>query len=219
MKWLRENNIVAFFLLLLFVGAIIATVYIMKLVQRFKKAEKSCEKIPDLENRVAHGVSLSQSIEKKIDLQAEKFAAMSNNIVSLITFLTTKHTDLQSGLFQSHSPIQLTPTGLDVLTKSGGKTYVEAHLGDLMKEMDQQSFKSALDVQNFATALIVSHFNSDDFITIRNYIFQNPVYRTEGMEDISIQPSTIHQIMGIFLRDRYFDKYPALKNVEEKDNS
>lgn len=214
LKWLRDNNIVGFFLLLVFIGVVIATVYIMKWIHRFNKAEKACEKIPELENKVTHGVSLSVTIERKIDTQTERFNAISNNISALITFLTTKHTDLQSGLFQSFSPIQLTPIGIDVLEKSGGKNYLEKHISDLVSEMEMQQFKSALDVQNYATTLIINRFNTDDFIQIRNYIFQNPVYKMAVGGDISINSAVINQVMSIYLRDKYFEKYPALKDVD-----
>lgn len=215
LKWLRENNVVAFFIVVLFAGAIFATIYIMKAFHRFNKIEKDCKKIPEMEAKINTGVNLSSSVEKKIDLQAEKFNVLSVNISSLVAFLTTKYTDLQSGLFQSFSPIQLTPIGLEVLSKSGGQDYIKQHLAELITEMEKQNFKSALDVQNYASTLIINLFNTDGFIHIRNYIFQNPIYKTGENSSVQINVPTINQVMGIHLRDMYFTKYPELKDVED----
>ncbi len=214
LKWLRENNAVAFFLLLLLIGAIIATVYIMKAIARFKKVEKTCGDIPDMNNRINIGVGLSSSIEKKIDDQTDKFSLMANNITALITFLTTKHADLQSGLFKSFSPIQLTEGGLDLLTKSGAKDYLDKNSSVLVSSLEKEEFKSALDVHNKSMVLIFNEFNSDAFISIRNYIFQNPIYKFKEGNEVAINQGVINQIMGIYLRDKYFLKHPELKDVE-----
>lgn len=220
-KWLFDNYPLVFFIISLMGGVIYVTIKVMKMLERFKKVEKTCDKkIPDLENKIDIGVNLSSIIEHKIDAQTEaahdlnlKLIGLSKNINTLVTFLTVKHTDLQSGLFQSFSPIQLTVDGIAVLNKSGGQNYVENHLTTLIQEMEKQDFKSALDVQNFATSLIIKEFDSDDFIHVRNYIFQNPVYRIKEKE-IPINSPTMNQLIGIYLRDKYFDKHPELKDKD-----
>ena len=221
-KWLSENYPLVFLVIVLIGLTIYITTVVNKLLTRFKKVEKTCDsKIPELQSKLEIGVNLSGVIENKIDNHFEttkelntKLLALSKNINVLVTFLTVKHTDLQSGLFQSFSPIQLTELGLEILNTSGGKSYIESHLDALLKEMENQEFKSALDVQSFATSLILKEFDSDDFIHIRNYIFQNPVYRPEGKSDIAINSPVMNQIIGIYLRDKYFEKHPELKDKD-----
>lgn len=132
---------------------------------------------------------------------------------SLLVYLKSKDVTLDPRLIKAFSPIQLTEIGHAILEKSGGKTYVENNLGSLITDMEAQKFKSALDVQNYATIFFIKNFNSDDLITIRNYIYQNPTYKTADGE-IQINISVINQIMGIYLRDKYFEKHPELKEKE-----
>lgn len=214
LKWLKENNVVGFFIVIIFIGAIIATVYIVKAIARFKKMEKACGDIPDMNDKIKFGVNLSNSIEKKIDAQTDKFNSLNTSINSLVAFLTTKHGDLQSAFFKSNSPIQLTEVGLDLLTKSGGKDYIDKNATVLVTLLENENFKSALDVQNKAMIVVFNEFSTDNFITIRNYIFQNPIYRFKEGNEISINQGSINQIMGIYLRDKYFEKHPELKDVE-----
>jgi hypothetical protein len=214
LKWLRENNVAGFFILLLFIAAIFATIYIMKAIARFKKIEGACKNIPDMDNRINIGVGLSESIERKIDSQSEKFGVLATNITTLIAFLTTKHTDLQSGLFQSFSPIQLTDLGKELLNKSGGQEYIDQNSQNLISLMEKQNFKSALDVQNYANSLLINLFNTDEFVDIRNYIYQNPLF-TSGKNSVQVNWPNINQVMGIYLRDKYFEKHPELRDAED----
>lgn len=220
-KWISEHYPVFFIFLMILIGSIAATIYIMTVIQRFVKVEKACEGLPDMKSEILTGVNLSKTIENKIDsqgdkfnIQSEKFNVLSQNITALIAFLTTKHADLQSGLFQSYSPIQLTEIGLDLLAKSGGKDYIETHISALLEDMEKQNFKSGLDVQNYANTIIFREFHNDGFIHIRNYMFQNPVFKPKDSAEIPVNNSNINQIMGIFLRDKYFEKHPELKDIE-----
>ncbi len=213
-KWLSENSPFTFLCLLLMFISGYAVYHFLKIIGKVKSSEKTCEKIPQMEKDILIGVNLSKAIEDKIDTQTINVAALTQNINSLIAFLTTKHTDLQSGLFKSNSPIQLTEIGLDILDKCGGKKYINEHLDMLILEMEKQTFKSGLDIQNFATSIIIKEFNNDDFIHVRNYIYQNPIYKTEQGEEISVSAPVIYQVIGIMLRDKYFEIHPELKNKE-----
>lgn len=192
LDWLHDKWPTLTWAAVLIFVTVFVTLKIVKYNNRIKDLEKTCQDVPGLSSTLN---------EIKSDLS------------KLLVFLTTKHTDLNSGFFQSRSPIQLTPIGHEVLDKTGGKEYVEKHLDDLIAKMKSQDFKSALDVQSYATSLVIQAFNTDDFIHIRNYLFQNPVYRTVDKE-IPLNPADLYQIIGIFLRDKYFEKFPALKDVE-----
>jgi hypothetical protein len=190
-------------------------------MHRFKNNEKSCEKIPHLEKEIATSVNLSQNIEKKIDNellvfareQKEKSASIDKNIHALITFLSTKHTDMQGGFFIAKSPIQLTDSGIEILKATGGDRYVEGNLQYLISEMEKETYKSALDVQTFARTLLIKEIDSDQFTSIKNYIFQHPTYKIKE-EQIPIDIGIVTSIIAIYLRDKYFEKHPALRDVD-----
>lgn len=184
-------------------------------------SENDCKKIVDIEQKITAASALSTTLIGKMDTQtdkltvhAEKFTALSLNITTLIAFLTTKHKDLQTGLFKSHSPIQLTESGLDLLNNSGGKEYVENHISTILIDMESQAFKSGLDVQNYASIISIKNFNSDEFIKIRDYIYQHPVYKVSDGSELQVTSQIISQIIGIYIRDKYFDKHPELKDKD-----
>lgn len=88
---------------------------------------------------------------------------------------------------------------------------VLAIIGD---EMESQAFKSGLDVQNYASIISIKNFNSDEFIKIRDYIYQHPVYKVSDGSELQVTSQIISQIIGIYIRDKYFDKHPELKDKD-----
>lgn len=216
LKWLRENNVVAFFILLLFIAAIVATVYIMKAIARFKKVEKECDKISNLQDTAQINGTISNRIEKNIDEKLlPKIDSIVTSINGLVLFLNTKHKDFKSEVFVVKSPVELSPIGMKILEDFGGKSYIDLYTEKLIKIMEQVPLKSALDVQNQATSVIFTQVDSDEFVAIKNYIFNNPIYRVDGKDIANLDISTIAQIMGIYLRNKYFEKHPELRDAED----
>lgn len=211
LNWLKENCPLLLAAFILIAATVVVTRRISKLISRFSHVEMACKEIPEIKSNV----HLSSALEYKIDQQTVTVQSLTTSIAQLITFLSTKHSDLSSALFRANSPIQLTETGIEVLEKSGGKKYLEDHLPDLISKMENEAFKSGLDVQNFALSLIMREFSSDDFVTIRNYIFQNPNFTAADGQEIPLGATIVQQVISIMLRDKYFDKHPELKNTDE----
>ncbi len=190
-------------LLFIFIAIIVATWFVcwkwFKFYHRFKKTEEDCNKIAGLTKDV-------HSIRTDIN-------RISSSIEKLFVFLNDKHDNFDSRLFRSQSPIQLTPAGSDLLSKFGGDIYIENSLNRLITLMEVQNFKSALDVQNHARVLLSDEVEKEDFVKIKNYIFNNPVYKYDD-KDIQLNLLTIISVMSIYLRDKYFEKHPELREVE-----
>lgn len=91
---------------------------------------------------------------------------------------------------ETNSPVGLNDKGKALLLDSGGKTYIDAHQDELVKEIQARSPKSAYDVQQAAIEVIKAHADSDDFVPLKNYIF------SEGVD-----LSNLALVMGIALRD------------------
>jgi hypothetical protein len=213
-KWLAENNFLAFMILLLVIASVVVTIAIMKFYRRFKNAEESCKDIPTLKTNISQSINIANSIEKKLDETfLPKITSLDKSVHGLITFLSTKHTDIQAVLFVSKSPMQLTEIGEAILQQSGGKNYIDTNLDALLEIMTKQEFKSALDVQNFAVTLLIRESNSDGLTPIKNYLFQSPVYKAKD-SDIPLDMALLSNVIGIYLRNKYFEKYPDLENVE-----
>jgi len=191
-NWIyAEYPMIALIIVVAVVTWIIGSKY-FKHKHRIDGMQKACDEMPSISSKL-----------DKIDV----------NFGKLIVFLTQKHDDLNTGLFQSFSPIQLTSLGDRLLDESGGKKFVDKHMEGIMKVMESEDFKSALDVQTFSTSIVVNRFNEDDFIDIRNYLYKNPVFKSE-IKNIDLTPTLICQLIGISIRDRYFEKHPELKDVD-----
>jgi len=81
LKWIAENYPAIFIVLILIAAAVWITLKVNAFYHRFEKAEKECEKI---ENKIAPTLS---ALDKSI-------IALDKSAHALITFLTTKHPDL-----------------------------------------------------------------------------------------------------------------------------
>ncbi len=173
---------------------------IFRVYGRLEKVEEHCSKI--------EGINTDSASVK------DQLTKISNSIDKLFVFLNQQHQNFSVELFVSKSPIQLTEFGEKVLVGFGGKSYIDTNLDALVKEMEKEDFKSALDVQNFAQSILFSKTQSDQFTPIKNFIFNNPKY-VIGESNIELTLPLVLNLMSIYLRNKYFDIYPALKDVEQ----
>jgi hypothetical protein len=183
---------------------------------RIDGMEDACNKIPGHHARLSNVETKCQeipSLSGKVDGLLTKIDGLTVSLDRLNIFLRIKHNDLPSDLVQSQSPLSITQAGMDLLNDSGGRKYVDDNLSDLLSVMESFEFKSALDAQEKAISLIIDSFMTDGFIHIRNYMFHNPTYKLPEKE-IPINAASMYQLMGLYLRDRYFDVHPELKEVE-----
>lgn len=123
---------------------------------------------------------------------------------------------MDTSLFQSHSPIQLTPLGERLLIESGGKSFVDENMGMLFSKLSRESLKSPLDVENASTAAILLSTDSDEFTKVKDFIYNNPVYKAEGSNPVPIEISTMANLMGIYLRDKFLTAHPEFLHRENK---
>ncbi len=187
----------------------IETVLIPALIiitQKIQSNEVSIEKL----NRQMEVINRQmEAINRHIEIIYEKIESIQNNFFVLIAFLATKHDDFPFDLLKSKSPFQLSDLGIEVLEAIGGKKYVDDNLSYLLAMMEKETFKSALDVEIFSKTILIKELTSDGFTPIKNYLFNNPYYEKEERKIRLSLESAIH-LIGIYLRDKYFEKHPAL---------
>jgi hypothetical protein len=199
--WVKSH----FPFLTIVVCAMIATAYITHLVislyHRYKKTESKCEDLHDVQ---------VPNVTRKIDDSNIKLATIITQLAKITTYLTTKF-DVDHQLFQTNSPKELTKLGSEILKATGGDKFVDDNLTGLLGLMEKQDFKSGLDVENYCTVLLFEKINEDSFTPIKNYIFQNPEYKTEVDKKLQLDINVAIQVMSIYLRNKYFEKHPSLK--------
>lgn len=171
-----------------------------RLYGRLEKVEHHCTKI--------------EEIPAEFTSVNSKLTTISTSIEKLFVFLNQQHTNFPTDLFIARSPIQLTEFGDKVLTGFGGKTYIDENIDSLISAMESVEFKSALDVQNHAQSILFSQTQSDGFTHIKNFIFNNPKY-VIGESHTELTLPLALNLMSIYLRNKYFDIYPDLKDVDQ----
>lgn len=131
------------------------------------------QRIANLEHRITN-------LEDKVDGVSEKVEKLSFAIKAIVTYLATKDKDIRTSLFGSFSPFVLLKLGKEVLEVTGGKKYADENMEYLISKMEEEKeqgrFQSPLDVENFASSIIMDEIYSDDFVPIKNYLYQNPKY-------------------------------------------
>jgi hypothetical protein len=188
--------------LVLIAASIWGTIRVMRFIQKVEKTKENCDDlrkryIPDLHNKYT-----------SIDTQIK---AVHISITKISTFLTTKQ-GFTNNIFEAKSPIELTELGKTLLTLFGGEEYVNTNAASLVEEIERREPKSGLDVQNYANVVLIEKSLEDGFTHIKNYIFQNPIYRVSDSQEVTLDLGLVTQIMGIYLRNKYFEKYPDLKS-------
>lgn len=220
-NYLKTNYPTVFWSMIAVAAAIYVTLKLRIFYERFTNVEKKCSDIDGMkENHSEHkgnfkSVSdkLDEQIIPKLDALANESMKINSATNAIITYLITK--DKNAALvFQSRSPVILTDTGIKLLETSGGRKYIDDNIEYLLSKMEQGKYKSALDVQNTATKIIVDEFNSDGFTPIKNYIFENPTVKI-GKANLDNSLALISRIMSLQLRDKYFEKHPELKDLDE----
>src|SRR6218665_1919062 len=207
---------------LLLLGAIVyATYFITKKIEEGKYKIKSIEtqgkelavKIDAIDKKLTDKIDAT---DKKIDAIGKKMIDIIVAVNTISSYLDLKGkqklpVDINIGL----SPEELTPLGEEILNASGGKKYVDENLASLIEELESKNPKSGLDVDSFSFWLLMRHAQLDGFIHIKNYIFQNPYYPNpkSPKEPFSLDLEFICQVMAIYLRNKYCEKFPSLKTA------
>ena len=163
---------------------------------RMKHVEGECKKVAD---EVMPTLKSVESSTKNI----------AKTINALLVYLKGKDVAFDPSLFQSHSPMTLTDLGKEILTASGGKKFVDDNVDLLISEIRKSEIKSPLDVENIAPIVINVNSALDSFTPVKNFIYNMPVYKSGGLST-PLDLGKIAQIIGIYLRDKFLEKYPEI---------
>ena len=106
-------------------------------------------------------------------------------------------------LFRGGTILNLTETSAKILEECGGKKYIDSNLQKLVVKINKNDIKSPMDVQNNAASAIIGEFDSYEFRPANNYTINDVAYNDE-----TINITTVAFIMGIYLRDKYFEMHP-----------
>lgn len=107
-------------------------------------------------------------------------------------------------LFKKNSPISLSEEGEKAIKKTGFKKAIDENITFLFKTINKSKPKSALDAERFCVGLIRFFIIDKDikiFKEVEDFLYNNPKYNKPDY----------YKAAGLYLRDKYLDKYPELK--------
>lgn len=196
---------------------IIAAVWgIWKLASAFQSMRDKVKEIDDLP--CAHHSS-------KIDKHDEQFSdaralmgEMKGQLDLLIATLVPKENKrtkaISPNFSRKHSPRTLNEAGLELLKISGGEDFLKAHADFFIKKIEALAPKTPLDVEDFASMVLLANRNDDRFIPLKNWVYNAPT-REITNEDGTTQPydaelDDVIFVMSLPLRDRYLELHPEI---------
>ena len=92
------------------------------------------------------------------------------------------------------SPLSLTELGLKVLEESGGKQYIDENKHALIKIINDKNPRTSLDIQELSKEVIESQKNEENFIPIKEYVYNKGLIFDH-----------VIRVIAIYLRDMALD--------------
>jgi hypothetical protein len=152
---------------------------------------------------------IGREIIPQLGLIRSSLNTLGGSFNNLVVYLKARDAKMDSSLFISKSPIQLTGLGERVLNVLGGKGFIDKNLHRLLEGLKDYQIKTALDAQIFAPMVISGFFMDESFNEIKSYVYEHPYYREKNGDgkDISVALDmvTVSHLMGICLRDKYLE--------------
>lgn len=193
-------------------------VIILRLDELTRRVDVLTIRVDNLTKRVDVLTIRVDDLTRRFDSLTIRLDGLTDRFNNLVIFLKEKFTDMDISMYLSKSPIQLSETGLRMLERIGGKEYVDSYEVILIAALNNFNPKTALDVQMYAPDVIFKMAESASFNTIKDFLYNNPYYKEtnpEGQEiKIRLSLVTATELMGIYLRDKYLNKYPELRPIE-----
>ncbi len=238
MDWLGRSYPDVFVFVVICLAVWFIATRLDRLYRRFKSTEQSVDKIEtqympeirdmfkgivtrldSLENRFS---SLEMrfnflemrfnSLEHRVDKLEDKASSLVVVFGKIATFLVTRF-KLSPDTFVGKSPLQLTEFGQSLLERSGGKAYIDDNLVSLILALERKAPKSGLDVDDECYVIFCERDEAGDLVSIKDFVFNNPYIHT-GKRMLSLTAGFIYEVMSIYLRNRYLEKYPEIGRMK-----
>ena len=129
-------------------------------------------------------------------------AKVKENIIVIVTHLTSSRAKLNPTLIKQMSPLQIQPEGQKILVDSG---FVDFFSNSLNKQkfidiVLAQKPKTKLDVESYSIYSFLELMTKDgEMNNIKSYLYQHPDIR-----------ETFPTLAGVYIRDSYLTEHPEI---------
>ncbi len=130
---------------------------------------------------------------------------LNESVLTIKLFLMSKHEDAPGALSITRSPRELSDDGIALYNVSGAREVLEKHIDAYIRKMELSNPKSALDVEELALTTLYGSTDNEEFIPLKNYVYNNPVFK-----ELSITIATICFVMSLPLRNEYLKRHKEI---------
>lgn len=189
--------------------------------RKFEKLEEWAQKIGNLPCEKHHDELLKRKVSHD---ELNKTVKSTNEMVTTISkWIMKLDNKMIDALAQKASPLKITPIGEILFEQSHAKRAVDENLEFLLSELDEYNPKTAFDVEDKAWSVLFRNIGHDMFTDIKQYIYyapetikiKDPI--TQKEEDVQLSIQSIIKLMGIYLRDKYLEKYPEIVSDADQE--
>ena len=132
---------------------------------------------------------------------SKKIECLRTDTDTLKEFRVNAQKFIDKTLYESKSPLELSPHGKKIVDESGFRKIFDGIKDDLVKQLEQKEPATKYDVQEKARALMDELGDYPAFKSIKTYAFNN------GLDFLQILRAG-----SILLRDYYFSVHPEIEN-------
>lgn len=115
---------------------------------------------------------------------------------------------------EKHSPRRLNKNGIKLYFDINGAEFIDKNSEYFFKEIDKLAPKTALDVENFALAVLRASSDLDIFIPLKSWVYNEPTREIENRNGehvkTEVRMDDVFFILSLPLRDKYLEKHPEI---------
>ncbi|OAV71206.1 hypothetical protein Barb6_01494 [Bacteroidales bacterium Barb6] len=189
--------------------------------------EKPCKKHEDdiRESKAFHKELLQTKVDnlpcKKHGYDIEEVKQIGESTIEMLVYIKNwvmkRDPDMIDTLAQKASPLKMTPLGELFLEVSSAKKAVDNHLDYLIGELEKTKPRKPYDVDENSASVLSENTGGEIFDDIKQYLYESPDIITlidpesKKEQEIKLSMHLVIRLMGIYLRDKYFERHPDIK--------
>ncbi len=217
-RFIEQNFGLSFLVGVIVVGAVVSgvvwiTIWAVNLLNKHKATASKIDALPCSH----HSTKIEKHDEQFADSKAAicRIEGQLDLLVKTLIPKQKKRIQRAAPCFSGkHSPRQLNQNGVELLKDSGADKFLDANMDFFIKKMEVIAPKTAYDVEDLASTVLLAESDDDIFIPLKSWVYNAPARQlknddgTTKMQDIELDD--IIFVMSLPLRDRYLKLHPEI---------
>ncbi|GEM_PF-1754710 len=229
LQYIIDNYPIIATYVVVIIGTVYVTIYVYKLVHKLNDTKNKVDKLPC--NTHHNNIS---DINVKHNTLIEKIDSTNRIIEDLRNISINKYEAIEElcawvmkkdkamiDVLKKHSPLSMTKVGQIIFEKMPTQKLVDDNIDYLLEEVRKEDPQTAFDVEDISLKVMLRNISHPMYNDLKNYLYYSPetlsVFNPETNTEIEIEVSMTMamQLMGIYLRDKYLNKFPNLLEIEK----